>query len=68
MSDLLYQPLWRLIDQSSLGQEFKAKQSFATDDALCYSVGKGENRDVCKKLGASPNGYIQGFRTPDYLF
>ncbi|XVL96854.1 octanoyl-[GcvH]:protein N-octanoyltransferase [Bacillus subtilis] len=39
--DLLMQPKWRVIDQSSLGPLFDAKQSFAMDDTLCMSVGKG---------------------------
>ncbi|MCY8033392.1 lipoate--protein ligase family protein [Bacillus sonorensis] len=39
--DLLIQPKWRIIDQSSLGPYFDAKQSFAIDDTLCGSVGKG---------------------------
>ncbi|MFN2744653.1 MULTISPECIES: lipoate--protein ligase family protein [unclassified Bacillus (in: firmicutes)] len=38
--DLLIQPKWRIIDQSSLGPYFDAKQSFAIDDTLCASVGK----------------------------
>ncbi|AHC44040.1 MULTISPECIES: biotin/lipoate A/B protein ligase family protein [Bacillus] len=41
--DLLMQPSWRIIDQSSLGPYFDAKQSFAIDDTLCASVGKGES-------------------------
>ncbi|ALV03086.1 MULTISPECIES: lipoate--protein ligase family protein [Bacillus amyloliquefaciens group] len=41
--DLLMQPSWRIIDQSSLGPYFDAKQSFAMDDMLCASVGKGES-------------------------
>ncbi len=41
--DLLMQPKWRVIDQSSLGPLFDAKQSFAMDDTLCASVGKGES-------------------------
>ncbi len=42
-SNLLQQPKWRIIDQSSLGPEFDAKQSFAIDDTLCTSVGKDES-------------------------
>ncbi|KMY55714.1 octanoyltransferase [Bacillus sp. FJAT-27231] len=38
---LLKQPEWRLIDQSSLGPIFSALQSFAADDTLCTSVGAG---------------------------
>ncbi|NPC94515.1 lipoate--protein ligase family protein [Bacillus sp. WMMC1349] len=41
LMDLLIQPTWRIIDQSSLGPYFDAKQSFAIDDTLCASVGKG---------------------------
>lgn len=40
-SQLLKQPKWRLIDQSSLGPMFNALQSFAADDTLCTSVGAG---------------------------
>ncbi|MFC0186923.1 biotin/lipoate A/B protein ligase family protein [Fictibacillus aquaticus] len=40
--DLLRQHVWRLIDQSFLGPAFDARQSFATDDTLCASVGKGD--------------------------
>lgn len=36
---ILYQPRWRLIDQSSLGPAFNAEQSFGMDDMLCQSVG-----------------------------
>lgn len=42
MSDsILYQPEWRIIDQSSLGPQFHALQSFAMDDTLCTVVGNG---------------------------
>ncbi|MFS0863041.1 biotin/lipoate A/B protein ligase family protein [Fredinandcohnia sp. 179-A 10B2 NHS] len=40
---LLQQPSWRIIDQSSHGYQFDALQSFAMDDTLCASVGKGES-------------------------
>jgi octanoyl-[GcvH]:protein N-octanoyltransferase len=40
-SQILYQPEWRIIDQSSLGPQFHALQSFAMDDTLCTSVGNG---------------------------
>lgn len=43
MNALLRQPVWRLIDQSSLGDAFDARQSFAMDDTLCRSVGSGES-------------------------
>ncbi|MTH54071.1 hypothetical protein GKZ89_11690 [Bacillus mangrovi] len=36
---LLKQPEWRILDQSGLGQQFDAKQSFAYDDTLCTSAG-----------------------------
>ncbi|AZB40956.1 lipoate--protein ligase family protein [Bacillus sp. FJAT-42376] len=36
---LLMQPEWRILDQSSLGPQFDAKQSFAFDDTLCTSAG-----------------------------
>lgn len=39
--ELLTQPKWRIIDQSSLGLYVDPKQSFAMDDTLCASVGKG---------------------------
>jgi octanoyl-[GcvH]:protein N-octanoyltransferase len=42
-SSLIHQPQWRIIDQSSLGPQFDAKQSFAIDDTLCASVGKNES-------------------------
>jgi octanoyl-[GcvH]:protein N-octanoyltransferase len=45
---LLMQPSWRIIDQSSLGANFHALQSFAMDDTLCTSVGKGESGAVCR--------------------
>lgn len=38
---LLFQKEWRIIDQSSLGPTFDAKQSFAIDDTLCERVGSG---------------------------
>lgn len=40
---LINQKQWRFIDHSSLGPQFDAKQSFAIDDTLCASVGKGES-------------------------
>lgn len=43
MSLLLDQPVWRVIDQSSLGSGFDGRQSFAVDDTLCRSVGAGES-------------------------
>ncbi|PEA56626.1 octanoyltransferase [Bacillus pseudomycoides] len=44
MSDsrsILSQPEWRVVDQSSLGPQFHALQSFAMDDTLCTTVGNG---------------------------
>lgn len=38
---ILSQPQWRIIDQSSLGPQFQALQSFAMDDTLCTAVGSG---------------------------
>lgn len=40
---LLNQPQWRIIDQSGLGPQFDALQSFAMDDTLCASVGAGKS-------------------------
>ncbi|WEG13059.1 lipoate--protein ligase family protein [Pullulanibacillus sp. KACC 23026] len=40
---MLHQPRWRIIDQTTLGPSFDAKQSFAIDDCLCQSVGKGDS-------------------------
>jgi octanoyl-[GcvH]:protein N-octanoyltransferase len=40
---LLSQPVWRMIDQSTLGSSFDGRQSFALDDALCESVGSGQS-------------------------
>ncbi|KMJ59312.1 octanoyltransferase [Bacillus sp. LL01] len=45
---LLQQPSWRIIDQTSLGASFHALQSFAMDDTLCTSVGKGDSGAVCR--------------------
>lgn len=42
-SSLLIQEEWRIIDQTSLGPTFDAKQSFAIDDTLCESVGSGKS-------------------------
>ncbi len=43
MKSLLTQPEWRIIDHTSLGPSFDAMQSFAYDDTLCFSVGKGSS-------------------------
>ncbi|NMH73797.1 lipoate--protein ligase family protein [Bacillus sp. RO2] len=45
---LLKQPSWRIIDQSSLGTNFHALQSFAMDDTLCTAVGKGDSGAACR--------------------
>ncbi|SDN42161.1 octanoyl-[GcvH]:protein N-octanoyltransferase [Fictibacillus solisalsi] len=42
-TSLLFQPKWRIIDQSSLGPSFDALSSFAMDDTLCTTVGNGES-------------------------
>jgi octanoyl-[GcvH]:protein N-octanoyltransferase len=36
---LLYQEVWRVIDQSIIGLQMSALQSFGMDDCLCASVG-----------------------------
>lgn len=46
MSDsrsILSQDEWRIVDQSSLGPQFHALQSFAMDDTLCTTVGNGNS-------------------------
>ncbi|MBM7704108.1 lipoate--protein ligase family protein [Metabacillus iocasae] len=43
ISELLIQPQWRIIDQSSLGPQFNPLQSFAMDDTLCTVVGKRQS-------------------------
>ncbi|OOE03218.1 octanoyltransferase [Anoxybacillus kestanbolensis] len=48
MSELLQQQTWRVIDHTSLGPSFDAKQSFAFDDALCESVGRGQSQPVVR--------------------
>lgn len=45
---LLSQARWRLIDQSAMGPQFHALQSFATDDTLCESVGAGQSPAVAR--------------------
>lgn len=45
---LLYREKWRVIDQSALGPSFCAAQSFAIDDTLCASVGKGASSPVAR--------------------
>lgn len=41
--NLLQQPKWRIIDQSSSGLYIRALQSFAIDDTLCTTVGAGQS-------------------------
>ena len=48
MDSMLYQPNWRVIDQTTLGPTFDAKQSFAIDDVLCASVGQGHSDCVAR--------------------
>ncbi|WKB35605.1 biotin/lipoate A/B protein ligase family protein [Terrilactibacillus sp. S3-3] len=43
MPSILHQPIWRVIDQTTLGSTFDGKQSFAIDDTLCHSVGSGDS-------------------------
>lgn len=43
MPSILHQPIWRVIDQTTLGPAFDGKQSFAIDDTLCQSVGSGDS-------------------------
>jgi octanoyl-[GcvH]:protein N-octanoyltransferase len=45
---LLRQDCWRWIDQSAIGPQFHALQSFATDDTLCQSVGSGQSAAVAR--------------------
>jgi octanoyl-[GcvH]:protein N-octanoyltransferase len=40
-NSLLNQPIWRYIDHSNYGPAFLGLQSFAIDDTLCTTVGKG---------------------------
>ncbi|MFZ3591483.1 lipoate--protein ligase family protein [Bacillus sp. DJP31] len=47
-ASLLLQPNWRIIDQTSLGSSFEAKQSFAMDDTLCTSVGNSYSPPVLR--------------------
>lgn len=48
MTQLINQPVWRVIDHSTLGPSFDAKSSFAIDDVLCESVGKGESAPIVR--------------------
>lgn len=41
VQNLLFQKVWRVIDQSSVGLHVSALQSFGMDDSLCAAVGSG---------------------------
>ncbi|WP_349408876.1 lipoate--protein ligase family protein [Pseudalkalibacillus sp. SCS-8] len=43
LRQLLAQPKWRIIDQTTLGGAFHALQSFAMDDTLCSSIGSEDS-------------------------
>lgn len=45
---LLVQQEWRVIDQSALGPQFHALESFAMDDTLCALVGAGKSPAVAR--------------------
>ncbi|MBK5444118.1 MULTISPECIES: lipoate--protein ligase family protein [Peribacillus] len=45
---LLKQQEWRVIDQSSVGPQFPALESFAMDDTFCASVGSGKSMAVAR--------------------
>ncbi|MDP4551497.1 lipoate--protein ligase family protein [Alkalihalobacillus macyae] len=45
---ILFQPKWRVIDQSTLGPSFDALQSFAMDDTLCNSAGSGDSPPIMR--------------------
>ena len=47
-NSLLVQREWRVIDQSSLGSQFHALESFAIDDTLCALVGAGKTTAVAR--------------------
>lgn len=48
LHELLQPETFRFIDQSELGPTFSAMQSFATDDSLSMSVGKGLSPTVAR--------------------
>ncbi|WP_353948896.1 biotin/lipoate A/B protein ligase family protein [Sporolactobacillus sp. Y61] len=56
---LLDQKVWRVIDQSALGDGFDGRQSFAMDDALCESVGSG-NSPCTARLWVHQNTVMLG--------
>ena len=43
-NSLLVQREWRVIDQSAIGPQFHALESFAMDDTLCALVGAGRRQ------------------------
>ncbi len=46
--ELLNQKAWRIIDHSTLGPGFDARQSFAIDDTLCAQVGSGASAPAAR--------------------
>lgn len=58
---VLYQPVWRLIDQSALGPAFNAEQSFGMDDMLCQSVGS-ENSVPTARTWVHENTIVLGIQ------
>lgn len=48
IDSLLVQREWRVIDQSSVGPQFHATESFAMDDTLCALVGAGKTTAVAR--------------------
>jgi octanoyl-[GcvH]:protein N-octanoyltransferase len=47
-NSLLVQREWRVIDQSAIGPQFHALESFAMDDTLCALVGAGRTSAVAR--------------------
>lgn len=47
-NSLLVQREWRVIDQSAIGSQFHALESFAMDDTLCALVGAGKTSAVAR--------------------
>ena len=45
---LLIQREWRVIDQSAIGPQFHALESFAMDDTLCALAGSGKTSAVAR--------------------
>ena len=48
MNQLIRQPEWRVFDQTTIESTDDAKSSFAVDDVLCESVGKGESAPIIR--------------------